>query len=382
MKYVQDQAYNNSALEPNEQRILKLAYHNLNDQAVSDLTNAGQGQLASDLMKAKNTYKNAFLLESQMGRYGTLGAAAKASGTVQNLYKATLDPKLGAKIQERVLDPLKNISPELHDQVSGELTQLSEQYAKAGKKLSEKEIKQLVSDRINTLAETDPEVAKMVQMANAPKEQFSQEAVNDAIPKDLAEKQQAFTDSNAVIGKQKPLESIGEVQPSSKIFNVFRKDNVGKDAVSSENYQKLLPKMVGEEKARDLIKTGKAANNLSDLVTKISDTSGSFSPHLTTQVISRAPSISVAAGNIIGLGERAAGNMNLAKALNAATPDKIKQLGTLILNSGGDDVAKTFAQTLNTVAESTDPIKRRAVLFTLQQNPEFRKIFGDGNEQQ
>jgi len=32
-------------------------------------------------------------------------------------------------------------------------------------------------------------------------------------------------------------------------------------------------------------------------------------------------------------------------------------------------------------AESTDPIRRRALLFTLQQNPEFRKIFsGEDNE--
>ena len=380
MKYVQTLGYDTN-LEPNIQRILKGGYNNLNGQAVKDLSAQGAEDLAQNLTQAKSTYYNVFLLESLLSRYGTTGASKKAATTVEKLAQSGMKSGLGADLQERLLDPLKKILPEDdYSKLTNELFELSESYAKSGKGLPISERNALIQKRLQEIGQRDPKIGQLLETANTPKRRFDKGIVEDSIPSELREKQIAVGDIEKLAGKQQSITSTGEVQPSGQLYGLLDEGLDQAKKSRSENYKKLLPKVIGEEQSDKLITEGKNAFKNADLVRKSELSAPAGSSNILAQVAKYSEAIAIGAGNALGVVLDKSNKANMAtvtEAIAKARPETLGRLYNVIRGNMSDATADILLK----AAESTDPIRRRALLFTLQQNPEFRKIFsGEDNE--
>lgn len=360
------------------QSLLKEGYMGLNEQAMSDISSQGGQELADKLSKAKDTYSKIFAIEDRIGRFGQQGAAEKSVATVENLFKTKGSAKLGEKYQ-RFFDSLDKVSPELSNKVKNDLMILSEQYNKAGKTLSSRELDDAVQGKLRDLATQDPSIQSLVDKAGLPKQKFSKDLLEKSVSKELAEKQSAFRAMEELVGKQLPIEATGDIQPSSSLTKMFREELPQGEVTRRENYEKLLPKLIGEERSSELVKQAKKASKVAGLISDLPEPG--LSSGLVEQTLGRPGTISAKLGNLVGLLEGKLKGANLAKALDKIVPENLKKMSSVIVDAAaGEGKSKYFSELLNNAAESTDPIRRRAILFTLQQDPGFRKLFGTEEE--
>lgn len=419
IKTVGEEAWNRTG-DPTLKRLFAQAHKDLNEEAAAYLKGNGMGEISNQIAGANKNYSTIFGIESKIGRarqeeleFGT----EKLRRMVKGLVK--IDPSKNPEGRV-LLDKIKNLNPKEAEVLITELEAASNAWNAPKSKLTPAEIQDLINHRLREIVEQRPELIPQLRLAGQVPQKatpeliesrfqnefqqnpelqqilarsqrqvpaITEEQVSSMIPQSVRDRQQIFTDLNNVAGEQTPLPSLGvdKVQPSSEVINAGEALGGGVNTRNQSNLQNLtdLLKKADPIEGEQLAQQLQNNSRRNDLVNKTQ-----ISLENPGNLLKLPAKVAVRGASALGGLNRKYGNV--VKSANTISTDLAGFLGKMApqgLKELASDVSQTlanspngqkFSQILNSAAETSDPVKRSASMFILQQNPEFRQLFMDG----
>lgn len=337
--------------DPNTKRLLMEGYSNANNALADQLKQQGFENLGDVLSNANRSYSSAVTLDLRTGGKRTAkdiagDRAARATGVIEQLGSKS------AKVQQQtsnLQDALRNIAPERADSLIEEASSLVQKRQQL-KPMSAEELKLAMDEELSSLAE---KALSKEEMA----------AMNLEMPE--------------FFGKQ--VRQIGKpVEPSKGLTDFLALSQEG-DASRVNPIQANLKDLLGKESEPTLKKAQDAAKELYYQASAANKEIRSATLAPGSQMLAMLGGglgglrkASNVAGQVIGFPVRSAVNM-----LESAGGEQVMQAANIMRQA-----APQAAQKLEQLAGTTDPVKRKAILFLISQDPQFRKAMSeDQNEQ-
>jgi hypothetical protein len=364
---------------PNEQRRLFLEVYTSIDNKI--------GENIPELKGINNSFKNLFLLEDTLGNY-----SQKASDKLFPIDIVEFGDKVAGQrelgrtfIEAPITQAAKVLDQELADSLEKGVLSSAEK-ARIAKQLNitEKQVNERANELLKTQRPDLFEIINKSKIDDSEAKKLLKQEIDISTPKDLLQQQKRFQSLEKLLGRQDLLEEELQVITPQKTISTLEvpfKPNVksGKDFESAQNIAK---KAFGEERGEELIGGASKALEKADLY-NIDLSNIAATQDAPAQILKQTPAILDVVPNQLG---RATGAVkrsaqNLSNFLSKSTPKELQNLSKEVISKVKDtESAKKLTNLFNVASTTTDPIKRNATLFLIQQDPGFRELMKDKKE--